>query len=308
MGSLSLETAYDFLEHWEDLTGNIFVDEIMSAHNITSSVSSNFYLAETFFDQFPSQKSLPVHPRPMKKNQVDDLKNQTQPSLPAQPSDLLWLLEQFLLETLPNGGGIDPVSGSEHPTYSVYAKLMNFASQLKYKYHPHVNTLKAMAHLSEQGIDDRRIPANMLYLALEYLRPGSTQKKHNMRRTLPDGFKIDTSRLIRSVGAGPADDSFVASIALPNLVDDSPVLGTVQDVTDDEYDEDDGESSGNDEDDDDDDEAGNTMDTMDLDQPASSHKRKDREDDDDGRSGGPRKHAGGTTHTRRFGLRRRNAI
>jgi hypothetical protein len=271
-------------------------------------------LPRLFFDQFAEGSGLPFPSKTLSKASIAKMKAKVSSSLPVKPGDLLWLLEQFLVEVLPNGGEVDPISTSEHPTYSIYTKLMRFATRPKYKHHPHVNTLKSMAHLSEQGADDRRVSYNILLLALECLRPGNTQKKKNLKRTLPDGFKIETARLVRIVGAGPAAASVVSPVALPQLVDESDQVGEVEDVTDNEVsgdasdDDDEDDEDSDDEDDDEDDDDG-SEDGMDLDpRPYPKNKRKNHDDDGDGKSGGAGKYEDAGERKHRFGLRRRNAF
>ncbi|KAH6637891.1 hypothetical protein C7974DRAFT_149879 [Boeremia exigua] len=251
MSVVSLDGALTFVEHWEDVTQSVFADEVMSEHSPDTSKQLEGSLPVEFFDKYSSCRSLLFPAKVLKlKATWDQMKSKAQPGLPAQPSDLLWLLEQFFSEIAPNGGHWDPVSTSEHPTYSVYTKLMNFACRPKYKHHPHNITLKAMAHLSEQGQDDRRVPYNMLLLAGEFLRPGGKMsKKKNLRRTLPNGDKIDTTRFFRELPAGPAKSSVVARVKLPKIEKTEDGLGHVSDETvdssgDDSDDDSDGDSDG----------------------------------------------------------------
>ncbi|KAJ4381876.1 hypothetical protein N0V86_003243 [Didymella sp. IMI 355093] len=238
---VSLDSALAFMEHWEDITQHNFIAEIMSEHPNATADQSEGFVSEDFFKQYPSCRSLPFVPSPIKASSWTRLKNMVQPGLPAQPSDLMWLLEQFLLETFPGGGHLDPVSSSEHPVYSVYSQLMNFACRPKYKEHPHNITLRAMAHMTEQGLDERQVSLNILLLALEYLRPGYTaSKKHNLRRTLPSGSKIDTVRHWKVFNAGPADPSVVARVTLPKPHKPEDDLGHVSDHTVDSSDDDGG--------------------------------------------------------------------
>ncbi|CAN9097540.1 unnamed protein product [Alternaria alternata] len=313
MGVQSLHAAYEFLEYWESLTGNFFVDEIMSAHKNTGRSQPEALLPLSFFDRFPEGPVLPFPSKTLSKASIPKMKAKMSTGLPVKPNDLLWLLEQFLTEVLPNGGEIDPISTSEHPTYSIYTKLMQFANRAKYKHHAHINTLKSMAHLSEQGADDRRVSYNILLLALDYLRQGNTQKKKNLKRTLPDGFKIETTRMVRIIGAGPALASVVSPLALPQLVDEVEQLGEVEDVTDDEDlgdagddDDDDGDDDDGDDDDGDDDGDGNDSDDgMDLD-PKSGPQNKRK--NDDGKFGGPGGYGDAGERKFRFGAKRTQAI
>jgi hypothetical protein len=138
------------------------------------------------------------------------------------------------MEIFPTGGDLDPVSISGHPTYSVYASPMSFVHRPKLQYHPYIDTLEAMAHLSEQGQDDRRVPWSILIIGIEFLRPGSTSKRRNLNRTIPSGTKIETSRLVRTISAGPAASTNVTTLTLPELVECAEEVDEVEDVTDDE--------------------------------------------------------------------------
>jgi len=171
-----------------------------------------------------------------------------------------------------------------------------------------------MAHLSEQGTDDRRIPYNILLLALECLRPGSTQKKKNLKRTLPDGYKIKRARHVRVIGTGPAAASEIFPVSLPPLADESEQLGEVEDVTDDEAEDEsaDDEISGDDgedEDDDDEEDADDDNGRVDVNsRPDPSNKRKRPGDDEGGRSGAGRGYTNLQEHKHRYGLRRTRAM
>jgi hypothetical protein len=227
--------AYDFLEHWEDITGLLFADEVAATHNVGSVDQTEGSIPASFFDGEPQNLGLPFPPASLLTDKtIPKMMAKVHPDLPAKPGDLLWLLEQFLLDTFPSGGEIDPVSVSEHPTYSVFGKLMDFAHRTKYQHHPHVNTLKAMAHLSEQGSDERRISLNILLLSCEVLRSGYTSKGKQLGRTLADGTKIRTSRVVRTINSGPAATSAIGSVTLPDLIHSDEELGEVEDVTDDE--------------------------------------------------------------------------
>jgi hypothetical protein len=294
MGVRSLDLAIEFVGHWEDLTGSLFADVILSAHPHVSVDRSEGCVPATFFDEDPRCNSLPFPRSSITQKMFPKFLPKIRTTLPAKPGDLLWLIERFLLEVFPSGGELDPVSVSEHPTYSVYAKLMSFASRPKYQHHPHIDTLKAMAHLSEQGVDDRRVPWNIFLLSLELLRPGSPSKKKNLKRTVPDGTKIETSRLVRTMNAGPAGSTMIASTVIPDLVEAAEEVGEVEDVTDDEKSDDD-EGNGDDDDSDgmDDDSDGMDEDSDDMDdgggrmewESSKGTKRKHNDNDEEGAGG-----------------------
>jgi hypothetical protein len=307
LGVKSLELAYDFLEHWEDLTGNLFADEVLSAHQQLSIDRSEGFIHENFFEQDPSRASLSFPRSSITLKMLPKFLAKTQHNLPAKPGDLLWILERFFLDTFPTGGEVDPVSVSEHPTYSIYAQLMAFASRVKYQHHPHIDTLKAMAHLSEQGVDDRRVPWNILLVSLELLRPGSISKKKNLKRTLPGGSKIETSRLVRIISAGPAAPTMVAFTVLPDLVETAEELGEVEDVTDQEEI---GENDDDDDDDDDDEDNDEDEDDDEMDWKNSRGDKRKHSDDDEDNEGASAGGAGSfdkVAHKKRFGVRRTKA-
>ncbi|EAT78581.2 hypothetical protein SNOG_13956 [Parastagonospora nodorum SN15] len=304
------EEAYDFLEHWEDRTGLFFADEIISAHKLKTVEATGGYIPLSFFDGYSSRFGLPFPPASLLTDKtMPKFVPKVQSDLPANPSDLLWLLEQFFLETFPSGGDIDPVSVSEHPTYSVFGKLMDFATRIKYQHHPHINTIKAMAHLSEQGTDERRMSLNILILSCEFLRPGYVSKGKQLGRTLPDGTKLRTSRVVRTINAGPAPATNVGLASIPDMEQDEEELGEVEDFTDDEAtDEHDNEDSdggdGNDGSDGDDGEDGGEL--MDVDSAKRAKRKRDDEDEDE--DGGKGAYSDMTDRKSRFGLRRTKAM
>jgi hypothetical protein len=277
------DAAYDLLEHWEDVTRRLFDDEVVARHNPKAVDQIEGSLPASFFDREPRRLGLPFPPASLLTGKTTPkFMAKVQADLPAKPGDLLWLLEQFLLEHFPAGGDIDPVSVSEHPTYSIFGKLMDFAHRTKYEHHPHVNTLKAMAHLSEQGTDERRISVNIILLALEFLRPGYTSKGKQLGRTLSDGTKLSTSRVVRTFNAGPAAATAIDPVTIPGLVQPKEELGEVEDVTDDEAmdcpkDDDDDDDGGDSSDDSDEDDDGDIMD-VDV---VGQGKRKRGDDGDD---------------------------
>lgn len=270
MSVKGLHVAYDFLEHWEELTGNFFVDELNAAHNSTTTNLSQSYILQAFFEQSLSCFSLPFPSHNLSSSILKQIQASLRPKLPAKHGDLLWLIERFLLETLPAGGDIDTVSTSEHPAFSVFSKILNFANQAKYKYHPHINTLRAMAHLSEQGHDDRRIARNMLVLAREYLRPGYSRTTKHLKRKISEDHIIDSSRRVYTVSAGPAPTSAVAAVAIPVLTQGSDELGEIQDFTD-------NDGTGNDTDEDEDESNDHEVSGV----VSFGTKRKYEKDDDD---------------------------
>jgi hypothetical protein len=317
--------AYDFLEHWEDVTGLLFADEVAAAHNTSSVDQTEGSLPASFFDRELRYLGLPFPPASLlTEKTIPKMLAKVRPDLPAKAGDLLWLLEQFLLDQFPSGGDIDPVSVSEHPTYSVFGKLMDFAHRTKYQHHPHINTLKAMAHLSEQGNDERRVSLNILLLSCELLRPGYTSKGKQLGRTLSDGIKIRTSRVVRTIDPGPAAATVIESVTLPDLVHSEKELGDIEDVTDDEAmdqdnDDDDSDHGGSidgddsDEDGDDSDEDGDDSgedgdeDEMDVD-AVRQGKRKRRDDDRDDQDGGSSHDVDHSSRKKRIGARRAQAV
>jgi hypothetical protein len=315
LGSRSLDLAIEFVGHWEDLTGSLFADVVLAKHPHVSVDQSEGCIPASFFDEDGSPHSIPFPRSSITQKMFPKFIPKIRDTLPAKPSDLLWLLEQFLVDEFPSGGELDPVSVSEHPTYSVYAKLMNFASRPKYQHHPHNDTLKAMAHISEQGVDDRRVPWNILLVSLELLRPGSAAKKKNLKRTLPDGSKIETSRLVRTMSAGPAASDIIAPTKIPDLVEAAEEVGEVEDITDNE--EDDGDSNDSDGMDDDSDGMDDDSDGMDDDSDGMDDdgdrmewtsskgiKRKHNDDDDDDTGG----QSSSASKPARQKLERRNTV
>ncbi|KAH7379386.1 hypothetical protein DE146DRAFT_626241 [Phaeosphaeria sp. MPI-PUGE-AT-0046c] len=276
----SLKHAHDFIEYWEDLASTSFADEIVSAHRHVTVDKSEGCVPGSFFAQSISKHGMPFPRSALTSKMMTKFVGRT--IRPAQSGDLLWLLEQFFLDILPASGDVDPVSVSEHPTYSIYGKLMHFASRPKFQHHPHNYTLRAMAHLSEQGVDDRRVPWNILLLAIEILRPGSTSRKRNLKRSVPGKDKIETSRQVRTVGAGPATTSAVVRYTIPSLIEVEEELGDVRDVTDDEEM---GDSSGSDDDADGDGGNGGNAGSTGMDWAQTAGDKRKRRDDDDEEKG-----------------------
>ncbi|KAK5198636.1 hypothetical protein LTR92_001107 [Exophiala xenobiotica] len=83
-----------------------------------------------------------------------------QQHLPAQPCDALWLLDKFLEQEYPQGGGVDCANPTIMPTApSVWTKLANFLSTPKYYHHPQRRDLYYMVQSANHPDNAKRIPS-----------------------------------------------------------------------------------------------------------------------------------------------------
>jgi hypothetical protein len=219
-----------FLQHWEEMTGE---EVTVGGTSITYNQAEPFF-PKSFFDQSRSKRALPFSNKSLRTDDYKGHLSALRKTLPANPGDLLWLLDRFLEAHYPNGGDIDMASSSEC-TNSVYGKISAFCAQARYKHHPHIRTLKAFVDIAEMGQTERAIAKNALEFAWKVLRTSLDIKS----KTLPvyvDGVRKDTTRKLMDIGSNtPAN--VIRPWSEPK-VEATTQVGT--DVTDDEVSDDEG--------------------------------------------------------------------
>ncbi|EAT86157.2 hypothetical protein SNOG_06326 [Parastagonospora nodorum SN15] len=225
-----------FISHWEDVTG-LSVDYVLGSKlAIRSKASSSLSTANE--DYYPnsffagSKRGLPftwVYQTVKTKEKYLSIINAT---LPAQPGDLVWLIDRYIAETLPNGGDIDLVPASVHAN-SVFAQVASFCMQAKYKNHPHLRTFLAFASMSEMGVDERLVPATAFTNVVEVLF-GKFGKKTKTVRTKIANETRTMSRVVLTIGT-ERQSGVLQEIEEPAFEQDVIIEG---DVTDDEGQED----------------------------------------------------------------------
>lgn len=221
-----------FLEHWEDMTGSTVsatLGPIAPGEVVAPFLDQTepFYLKE-FFGASLTKGSLPFSCKSLRKPDYNGHLSTIRETLPANPGDLLWLLDRFLSECFPDGGDIDLASGSEHRD-SVYLVMSQFVSKATYKHHPHFYTLKAFIHIVEMGATERLIATNALSLAFEILREPFSRKRKTLILKV-DGKRKDSTHFVVELGTN-VPKNCIAEWEVPGLGCDVELL---EDYTDDE--------------------------------------------------------------------------
>jgi hypothetical protein len=167
-----------FLEHWEDVTGVDIDEYLMNA--VPTGMSNTDMLAGRypahFFDTTTRSLPVPALKSLHKASQDAYVTLVKKNCTPANPGDMLWLLSRFFQEICDPKDGIsfNVASASESPA-SVYRLLARFCHTPTYQHHPHLRTLRAVAHLPELGITERILMSNIIVIALHTLA-ASTKK------------------------------------------------------------------------------------------------------------------------------------
>jgi hypothetical protein len=220
----------DFVTYWEEIT-EINLDRVWSTKGAGASASTESFLPSSFFEASHTRYALPFANKSLKKDAYDAHLSKLRKTLPANPGDMLWLIDRFLAEFLPTGGQIDLAAGSEHAE-SVYHAISMFCSKAKYKYHPHLRTFKALVNIVEQGAAERLIATNALVFAFEILRQPCDKKPKSLKLTLSTGEIRQSKRFVMTLGGNIPKGAICAWIE-PDLESD---MRLVDDVTDDDDD------------------------------------------------------------------------
>ncbi|CAN9092100.1 unnamed protein product [Alternaria alternata] len=231
--------ATAFFLHWEEVTGHS-INEVLGSRLVMKNDTSNSFktaddgfLPASFFENSPSKRGLPfswVNPTTMIKSPNKYL-SLIRANLPAYPGDLVWLINRFLEEVLPEGGDIDPIPGSIH-TNSVYRLVVQFCNQAKYKYYPHLRTFLAFASMAEMGNDERFVPANAFMNVMKIIF-GDVEHKRKTARVKINGESKTMDRLWLTVGKD-RETGVIHDVEDPELEQDIIIE---EDVTEDEDDE-----------------------------------------------------------------------
>jgi hypothetical protein len=227
--------ATAFFSHWEEVTGCSINEVLGSKLANKDDTSSDFmtadegYLPPSFFAQFNSKHGIPVaSAMAIHKTAQPYFISQAKKNLPAKPGDLLWLINQFLLDVHPNGGEVDLISASLHKN-SVFKQIGLFCSKAKYKHHPHLRTFLAYASMAEMGLEERAVSANAMLIAVEVLRDITTTKSKTANLKI-GGEKKSVGRKVLTIGGTPLTGA-IFQVTEPELEQDIEVLS---DMTDDE--------------------------------------------------------------------------
>lgn len=212
-----------FLAHWEMVTGCSVNQVIGSKVGVVPPElhqSREPYIPATFFAESDTKRGLPVISTSRGVLTTTRLKayiKSVKSGLPANPGDLLWLLDRFFTETFPNGGKVDLCPGSLHAE-SVYNKIAAFCAKAKYMHHPHWRTLLALANMTEMGLTERMIPANFLILATQVLRePFSSQPRTKNGKCMGESYSL--GRQVIDIG-NVCPNGLIVDVEEPPLVQD----------------------------------------------------------------------------------------
>jgi hypothetical protein len=141
---------------------------------MTATAHDSHYPA-SFFDDSPSKRALPCTPALLQaKSGKPIYLARGKEGLPANPGDLLWLMDRLFTKALVKEE-IDLISPSVHPN-SVHRLIATFCTEGTYKHHPHLRTFLAIANMAEMGVNERKVCDNALTLAADILRGPFTTK------------------------------------------------------------------------------------------------------------------------------------
>lgn len=235
-----------FFKHWEEITGSK-IEEVLygilprQLPTVGSVAKPGEYYPASFFENSRSKRILPFSSSgKMKKEDIDGLIFVASKHLPANPGDLLWLIDRFFQSVvIPGGGTMDFFYPSIHPTVnSVYTLIAAFCAEGTYRHHPHLRTFLAFANMSEMGEDERMISNNALMTAAGILTGSYTEKKVTKNVEI-NGKKECPSRKVLTLGGERPPD--VVREDEPEQLEQDVIPG--DDITDDETSESDGEDA-----------------------------------------------------------------
>jgi hypothetical protein len=235
-----------FFEHWEEITGSK-IEEILYSilprqlPTVGSLAKPGEYYPASFFEDSRSKRILPFSSSGKStKGDIDGLMFVASKHLPANPGDLLWLIDRFFQSVvIPGGGTMDFFYPSIHPTInSVYTLIAAFCAEGTYRHHPHLRTFLAFANMSEMGEDERMVSNNALMTAAGILTGSYTEKKVTKNVEI-NGKKESPSRKVLTLGVDRPSD--VVREDEPEQLEQDVVPG--DDVTDDETSESEGEDA-----------------------------------------------------------------
>jgi hypothetical protein len=225
---LSMSAKQDlamFIKYWREITGSD------ARGNLDASVTAaEPFLPASFFEASRSKRSLPMTFRSLRKADLAAHLGAVRATLPANPGDLLWLIDEFLKQEFPEGGDIDLASGSDY-CQSVYHKISASCAKARYKHHPHLQTMKSLVSTVESGATERLIATNALSIAFEILREPYSKKTKTLVLKV-DGKRKDSSRFVATIGSKTPRDT-ISLWDEPDLECDVEVL---DDLTDGEMD------------------------------------------------------------------------
>jgi hypothetical protein len=235
-----------FFEHWEEITGSKIEEvlySILPRHlpTVGSLAKPGEYYPASFFQDSRSKRILPFSSSGKStKGDINGLIFVANKHLPANPGDLLWLIDRFFQSVvIPGGGTMDLFYPSIHPTInSVYTLIAAFCAQGTYRHHPHLRTFLAFANMSEMGEDERMMSNNALMTAAGVLTGSYTEKKVTKNVEI-NGKKESPSRKILTLGEDIPSN--VVREDEPEQLEQDVVPG--DDVTDDEMSESDSEDA-----------------------------------------------------------------
>jgi hypothetical protein len=224
-----------FFSHWEEVTGRSS-NEVLGAKRGWNAETSTFaalqtanegYLPVEYFANSRSKRALPFTSSKLTSNGYRGYLSRIERELlPAHTGDLLWLIDRFFQEKLPQGGDVDLISASIHAN-SVYRLIATFCDQAKYKHHPHWRTLMAFVSMAEMGLDERAVCSNAMTMAAEVLRGPFTKKTKTANLTV-NNEKRSASRAVLTI-KGNRPDSVIYEEEEPELAVD---VGIEDDLTD----------------------------------------------------------------------------
>jgi hypothetical protein len=204
---------------------------------MTSTAHDGCYPA-SFFEDSPSKRALPfTHLNPQHRSTVGKATYLARgmEGLPANPGDLLWLIDRFFQEAIQKEE-VDLISPSIHP-HSVYRLITAFCAKGTYKHHPHLRTFLAFANMAEMGMDEQKVSSNALMLAAEVLRGPFAINKKTANITV-NKVRRSALRSVLTIGQHNLPNT-IAEGDEPELERDVEVLSDITDIEDNEDDDDD---------------------------------------------------------------------
>lgn len=232
--------AVQFFSHWAEVTctsvEEVLVESLPSECSAVPSASKHTandpYYPRSFFDKSRSKRAMPFTALALRTKGYATYLSKAKQHLPANPGDLLWLIDRFFTANFSEGGVVDLISASLHNN-SVFRLVALFCTSAMYKHHPHLITLLAFASMAEMGQDERNVASNALTAACELLRASEDRKAKtaNLR-----GGGTASRYVIALEGDQERPKNAIRKVAEPKPEDFERDIEILEDLTDDDAD------------------------------------------------------------------------
>ncbi|KAK5713409.1 hypothetical protein LTR17_017590 [Elasticomyces elasticus] len=204
-----------FIQLWEEITGCL-ADAVFFVPQVEPSVQDTGYIPASFF---ATERQAPLLIISNKNSKAFTEMNEL---LPHQPGDATWLMNEFLKEDFPNGGDVHLGSPLQFPNEdTVWDKLARFCARKKYRKHPHIRDLEALAGGARLGNIEKSFTNATMKVIVEHLRDVTKTKVANSKVTehviknLPRA-EADVLVISSNIAAGITDPT----VTIPDLVSD----------------------------------------------------------------------------------------